>query len=338
MQERGNLVRKDLKQYIESLAPTLRSELGIHGNTFGTGASDGIGRKVELPWARYCSTEMSPSPTQGYYCVIHFATDGSAVFVTVGCGSSRFVNGSSVVLPPEELDARTSWARSVVLENLDSLTPFSDAPEFKARSPLARSFERATAFAVKVPVTEISKADWPALLAGAAGRLKFIYDAQMLGRDQTPADQFQIAMNAVRKPNRASSSQGYGLSSDERRAIELRAMDAAREWLEGEGYRVIDCSANKPFDFLAARDGVELKVEVKGTTSDFATDVLMTRNEVDLHRENIGSTALLICSGIKLQRGKTPSADGGVLDAHVGWDINDWVIEPTAFRISRKIS
>jgi hypothetical protein len=99
----------------------MSASLQTFGVDFHVDASDGIGPKTELPWVRFCSLSMSPSPTEGFYCVTHFSTDGSAVHVTVGCGSSRFQKGSSVPLPDSELNAQTSWARRVVVEEFGTI-------------------------------------------------------------------------------------------------------------------------------------------------------------------------------------------------------------------------
>ena len=112
MAERGKLIRGPVKSAIESLQPILSPALASFGSDFHVDASDGIGLKTELPWVRFCSQNMSPRPTEGFYCVIHFSTDGSAIHVTLGCGSSRFFNGYSIVLPGNELDAQTAWARA----------------------------------------------------------------------------------------------------------------------------------------------------------------------------------------------------------------------------------
>lgn len=103
-----------------ALGPTLAEALGRFGHDFLVDASDGIGNKTELPWVRFCSKSMSPRPTEGFYCVVHFSTGGDAVHITVGCGSSRFFNGYSVVLPETELARQTAWARSVVVQGLEA--------------------------------------------------------------------------------------------------------------------------------------------------------------------------------------------------------------------------
>ena len=74
----------------------------------------------------------------------------------------------------------------------------------------------------------------------------------------------------------------------------MRAMHLVETWLKDRGYKVNDTSANNPFDFEAAKQDEKIKVEVKGTTSDFADSIFMTRSEVELHRKEKGSTALTL--------------------------------------------
>ena len=121
MQERGRLIRQDLAAEIRALREPLARSLGPFGHGFFVEGSDGIGRKTELAWTRFCSKEMSPRPTDGFYVVLHFSTDGSGVNIAVGCSSSKFYNGYSIVLPLEELDKRCQWAREIVLEDRGSL-------------------------------------------------------------------------------------------------------------------------------------------------------------------------------------------------------------------------
>jgi len=76
---------------------------------------------------------------------------------------------------------------------------------------------------------------------------------------------------------------------------------------------------------------------VKGTTSDVCDSILMTRNEIELHRKDKGSTALIIVSQITLDRkSQQPIAEGGVVEANWSWDIDSWSVEPFAFQLSRK--
>jgi len=114
-------------------------------------------------------------------------------------------------------------------------------------------------------------------------------------------------------------------------------MALAIEHLLINGYEPQDTSATKSFDILAKRAGEELLVEVKGTTSDFCDSVLMTKNEVNLHRTHKGSTALIIVSKIRLSRDNgEPTATGGEIEALLCWDIDEWTSDPIAFQVSRK--
>ena len=110
----------------------------------------------------------------------------------------------------------------------------------------------------------------------------------------------------------------------------------ATQFLESEGFTCDDKSAVESFDILAHRNGQTLKIEVKGTTSDLCDSVLMTRNEVELHRVEKGRTGLLIVSQIQLDRsGAVPNALGGVVEAMLRWDIDQWVLQSIAFQVRR---
>ena len=241
-------------------------------------------------------------------------------------------------LPDSELDAQTSWARTVVIEKLGSLAPFSDGADFGAKRKLTVSFQRATAISKRVGFDDIDSTDFEALLKEAAERLRIIYEAQAIGRDVSAADQAEIEIAEVIKPNRARDlRQGIGLPGAARKAVERRAMEVAEGWLRAQGFEVTDCSINQPYDFSAKADGKVVKVEVKGTTSDQADAILMTRNEVELHRSEKGSTALVIVSKIRLAgEAGTYVASGGDAEVFMAWDITQWELEPTAFRLTRQ--
>ena len=223
------------------------------------------------------------------------------------------------------------------MEERGTLEPFTDPNDFGARLPLPKSFERASALVKKVSYNDIEDETVIEHLLEAAGMLKSIYEAQREGRLLTPADQAELDLLRITRPTSSVvKSQGFGLSAEERRAVELRAMKLAEEWLHHQGYTTKDTSSNKPYDFEAKKDGVSLYVEVKGTTSDSAEAILMTHGEVDLHSRHKGQTALMIVTDIRLQKGEEKvGASGGILEPLVGWDIDDWTLKPTAYRVVR---
>lgn len=339
MQERGRLVRQDLPEELSRLRRPLAQALGPFGGDIVFEGSDGIGRKTELAWTRFCSRRMSPRPTDGFYVVLHFSTDGSGVNIAVGCSSSRFHKGSSIVMPPNQLDQRCGWARHIVLEARGSLEPFTDSNDFGARARLPKSFERASALVKKVTYEDIEDDVIAEHLISAGEMLRTIYAAQVQGRELSPADQAELDILEVARPSKtARGAQGFGLNALERRAVELQAMSVSEGWLKANGYKVKDTAATKPYDFEARKGGNLLYVEVKGTTSDTADAILMTHNEVALHKRESGQTALMLVSGIRLDKDASPpKAYGGNLEPIIGWNIHDWMLEPTTFRVTRNL-
>lgn len=116
MKERGQLIRQVLAQELREEIEAYKSEFGAYSDDIEVKGSDGITRKTEAPWTRIYSKRMSPTPREGFYVVFHFAADGSAVFVTVGCGSTIWKDGDLTAISDEELKSRTSWARQVIIE------------------------------------------------------------------------------------------------------------------------------------------------------------------------------------------------------------------------------
>ena len=174
------------------------------------------------------------------------------------------------------------------------------------------------------------------MLSILAEYLATVYDAQSAGFDLKEADQNQIDIEKTINPKKGGiSSQGFGLTAEEKKAVELHAMSITTDWLKNNGYKTTDTSANNPFDILAEKDQNEIFVEVKGTTSFDPNAIMMTSNEVELHYSKKGQTALAIVSSIKLKKGEIPEASGGSIEILIGWDIEEWSITPTAYRIER---
>jgi hypothetical protein len=339
MKERGVLIRRELSNHLRERLSAFQTVMDSIFDDLEVDASDGIGRKTEAPWVRVYSKTMSPNPRDGYYLVIHFAANGEAVFVTVGCGSTIWRGGELKAVSDEELANRTSWAREVVRQKWGTLSPFTDVMDLGAKRPLPRTFEKATAFAKRINRSELQAADIDSILVAAMERLGEIYIAQVERRDMSPGEQASEEILEIVKPLRGSyRRQGRGLTAAERTAVELQAMKLAIEQLRFSGYVCEDTSRRESFDILARRGDLSLKVEVKGTTSDLCDSVVMTKNEVALHRSEKGRTALILVSKIKLNRGETEvSAEEGVVEIIIPWDIDSWSSEATVFQVSRYI-
>lgn len=337
MQARGRLIRKDLADEVAALGPVLAERLGHFGTDFSVDASDGIGRKTEAPWVRFYSKRMSPTPREGFYAVVHFSADGSAFWVTVGCGSTIWNGGDLRPLPDAELQKRTDWARSVVIGSVGSVEPLVDQISLGAKAALPRTFEKATAMAKRFEPVSASESDVVSALLSCANFLRLIYEAQSTGAHLSPAVVAEMDLEELSRPNRrVAAGQGFGLSGPERRAIELRAMEVAGAWLKELGYQIKDTSQGSPFDFLATKGAEVLKVEVKGTTASECSEFFMTRNEVELHKQEQGATALALVAGIRLHRQPdgTSVAGEGVCVGSIGWNIDDCNLTPMAYRVS----
>lgn len=337
MQIRGQLVRQSIPAELRAIEAQLREALGDFGSDFGIEASDGIGRKTEAPWIRFFSTRMSPTPRDGFYVVIHFAANGSAVFITVGCGSTIWARGELRPISDDELKRKTGWARKVIEERFGTLAPFTDQISLGARAALPRTFEKATAVAKRLSAEELDEATVYDLLIAAAERLREIYEAERTGRHSTIGAIVEAELEEISRPSPTRRGQGFGLSAADRKAIELRAMEMATQWLLSQGYKVTDRSSNSPFDIEAVRDAETIKVEVKGTTADGQDQIFMTRNEVELHSAEVGKTGLILVSGIRLEkRGHETLGTGGNLSAEIGWDIRTWDLKPIAYQVIRR--
>ena len=134
------------------------------------------------------------------------------------------------------------------------------------------------------------------------------------------------------RPRSRSLRQVLRLSAAERTAIERRAVDVATEYLTGLGWSVKDVGASQSYDLDVRCGDDHLYVEVKGSTSE-ASEVILTKNEVDLHRRRHPLTMLLVVRAISLDRGSDPPhASGGRLSEISPWQIDEEQLTPIAYR------
>ncbi|QND51828.1 DUF3883 domain-containing protein [Phyllobacterium sp. 628] len=134
---------------------------------------------------------------------------------------------------------------------------------------------------------------------------------------------------------RSRGGQGFGLTTLERRAVEEHAMKLAENHLTSKGYFCEITSAYKPFDILASNSTEKFIVEVKGTTSTGA-HIIMTANEVKVHREQSPNNALYVVHSIQLIResaGFSPAAKGGVLVISKPWNIDQHEMKALAYQV-----
>jgi hypothetical protein len=107
------------------------------------------------------------------------------------------------------------------------------------------------------------------------------------------------------------SGMGYHLNSAQRKAIEECAMARAHAYLQRmRFYGIQDTSAHHPYDYMCKNERRITYVEVKGTTG-LARNMILTAGEKEHMEDHVTDSFVLFVRGIKLRKGRKPSASGG---------------------------
>jgi hypothetical protein len=167
-------------------------------------------------------------------------------------------------------------------------------------------------------VFRISDEQWSALITAAGGWEGLSPEGNALLTEASP--------------RRSLRGQRFGLSAEQRRLVEERAMELAKTHYRKEWSEVEDRSARAPYDLYCRSYDSHLCVEVKGTTSREGS-VLLTRNEVDLSAREHPNTALFVVSDIQItvDEGGNPVATGGTVREIRPWRASDMTLRPIAF-------
>ena len=143
--------------------------------------------------------------------------------------------------------------------------------------------------------------------SGKASKPQLASKAVVLGTQSEIPLASDIAEPEADKP----TGQGYLRDKVLRRAVELRAMEAATAYFSGERYSIEDTSSSRPYDLKCSKLGVEIRVEVKGSRGD-GTEVLLTAGEVEHARTSGVRTDLFVWGDIEIDDGaEVPRAHGG---------------------------
>lgn len=154
--------------------------------------------------------------------------------------------------------------------------------------------------------------------------------------DAGAADEIADAVEAFDRLAGKGRRQGWRVSADERRALELHAVAAAAQYFKRRGYRVENVGAVKSYDLECWKGGRELRVEVKGTTGD-GSELLLTTHEVTHARRARVDLALFVLANIALRTraGRKPSCSGGRSHVYWPWKIaEDGVLSPVGWTYS----
>lgn len=337
MERRGLLVRSVIANELRTW-PCAKADalLPFRGRVEVQG-KDGTGRKTFVPWVRLFCPELSPSPQVGWYVVYLFHVDGTAVSLCVIHGSTRWTGTEFRPRSASEAAELMNWARALLGTQAASLGMVQGV-ELGSTETLSTAYESTTAFsrtyqAAALPSDDVLMRD----AAAAMGLLGELYQALHLGRapSSTPPEITAAAeaVEEVARPNRKRKvgGQGFGLNAAERSVVEAHAMQRAEEWLASNGYsQVRDVHLTASCDFLAEKGGEDFHIEVKGTTSSFGS-ILLTANEVELHRAKHPNNVLLVVHNIDLLPLRT-QAEGGQIRCFEGWDVEGCTLRPISYQ------
>ncbi len=331
---RGQLVRDALRLELSEWRLEIANALGRYGDDLGIKGGDGSGRKSIVPWARLYSKRMSPAPTKGWYVVYLFHPDGRGVSLCLNHGSTTSDGRNFKSIGRAEAAELVSWGRSILTDD------FSQDEAVRlgvvlGKQRLAAAYERTALFSKFYADGAVpTDAELVADLTLFSTALAKLYRAQELGivpGSSSPevVQILQLAEEMAAPFKQPQRGQGWGLDTAAKTAVELRAMRVAEEWLSKEGFVFNDVSSTDSCDFRAQRDGEDWVIEVKGTTGG-PKSILVTRNEVALHRMAHPLNALIVVHGIKLRKDGV-SASGGTLLVLSPWLLEDDRLSPTSY-------
>ena len=299
-----------------------------------------------VPWVRFADRKLSPTARKGRYCVFLFDVEGEAVYLSLNQASTSPDWKTSVVaLPESELRSGASWARSQLESLVENRSDLLEEINLRwaRKSPGSKTagpYEQSNAFALEYKFAEIPE-DSKILedLKFFSSLLRELNEKILIGADplEDPQEILQAEeaseQELVLEKRRKSGGQSFRQNQAQRKAIELRGMEVARDFLLSEGWvKVKDTSSNKPYDFLCEQGEKKLFVEVKATTSS-TRKVVVTRGEVEHNKEH-ENHALIFVSNILLTGEKKEVAEGGEVEFINPWEISDEDLTVISYKYS----
>lgn len=335
MRRRGDIIRTSLPTLLGRLASSIQNAAGIEPSDFMIEGRDGTGLRSQVPWVRFASRSRSPKATVGWYVVLLFREDGSGLYLALSHASTRSVGGEFVSRSKDETDRLVGWARALISDSLAA----DDRLALQLRlgnGNLAKAYESTTAAAYfysfdEAPSDEQIRSD-VLTMAVLLGRV-YAGEGIQIRTAETSLDVIAavIALEEA-TTGKISKGQGFGLSQVERRVIEVRAMAAAIEYFQAQGFHVDDTSADECYDLKIRSKDVIKYIEVKGTTGPLG-DIVLTKNEVAHHIKHYPNNALFVLHEISLTKSQSePLAEGGKIHIEAPWLVDADRLSPLAYR------
>jgi hypothetical protein len=335
MMQRGLIIRRDIPAWLTEHLRPISKNLGPYLSDLVVQGRDGTGRKTLVPWVRLYSAGRSPSAQTGWYVVYLFHPSGEAVSLCLMHGSTVWTGAEFKPRTADEARALLDWSRAIVGPSAQALG-FDFGVRLGNAGRLAAAYESTTALSRTYLRHQLPSAD--DLLHDLTKSLRLLeqlYHHLDLGRDPgAPAPEIVDAIAAVevlaRPRSRTGQGQGFGLTAPQRQAVDRQAMTVAEEWLKQHFDSVQDVHTADSCDFRVQNGDQSVVVEVKGTTGG-AASILLTINEVELHRASYPHNILMIVHSIDLDR-KADVATGGTLLPLQPWRIDEECLRPTGYQ------
>lgn len=265
----------------------------------------------------------------GFYLVYLFASDGSAVYLSLNQGTSEFRSGAMrPINNNREIEARAISARRL-LRDFDEMPASSDlrasidltthsvvgvGPESRRRS---KNYEYGNIVARRYPALAIPHdQDLLQDLSDMLPMLAVLYEWPVPVRQPDRSSDRVIPDGPTRAASRTRvRTQGRLRDYETRRAIELHAEDNAVAYFEAAGWKVERVGALRlGYDLDCQKEDRGLHVEVKGTQR-LDEEVILTRNEVNHHPAHGGRCheehRLVVVSEIDVSYDEGPQCEGG---------------------------
>lgn len=228
--------------------------------------------------------------------------------------------------------------------------PYVDDPRFRSASSVSRKLKniawidpRNTRGTAQSHGSAVDEEIWDEFaedrerLAREAEAIRDWIDSGVSGSapSTTSPSEIETALDVVQhEAGKRAPGQGYRSSPAARQALEKYSMDRAMRHFGAIGWSTItDVSRSRCFDLLCLRGTSELRVEVKGTTSE-GSRILLTRNEVTHARRVFPGVALYILADVKLTAVDEAiyRADGGIEIIRNPWDIRTGQLQALAYQ------
>ena len=336
MQERGVLVRNSIPEWLRERETQLRHSFNGFQWRLAVQGKDGTGPKAYVPWVRLYNPELSPSAQLGWYVVYLFRSDGEGVALCLSHGSTRWDGSTFKPRSAAEAAELMHWSRGLLsleakvvgMDQGIELGPHGLGPAYETTTAFSKMYDRDS-----IPESEELVQD----CKEALGLLGKLYREVELGRapHSLAPEEAEVARatEEIARPTSnfvVKTGQGIGLSPRERRLVEERAMQVAAEWLSDNAFEWRDVHQKSSYDFHARKGGEEYVVEVKGTTGGVSA-VILTRNEVELHRAEYPRNMLLVVHGIELSDDRR-RASGGNMHSISPWEIVESDLQPLSYK------